>query len=714
VRFFGTLRYPGDRTTNVPFDYERTLEPGFNVVELPLGNIVDAVVQVLVNDFLDRVYVGSGFWFAFDSGGASDVTLTSPGCAQATNLTSRDLILTGCAQITGTVAITGWVGMARTLNPNGRPIDISQYQALTFYARGDGKSYRVSIETDSVRQKGSTDFHQFVFTTSPEWRQFVIPLSSFSQQGWDPTKLVPFTGKDVKTVVWSSVGDPHASIDLVVDKAAFVNSTLISGTTVLPDTANVAGPYTITTQIRDDVGVQTASLLYSVDGGHTFTRVPMSANGNTFDVSIPGQPLGTEVRYYVEATDADGNVATDPVDIPYTIYRFQVSAHPYLLIDDFADTNPVNVLGGNSWLFGTESGGSILAYYDKDSVRLVYDVSATSSYAGYTTLLRQANLTPYSAVTFLIKGASGGEKVKIGLRDSLGNEPKIVLSEYLPRGVTTSWQKATIPLAAFTRVANWSSMESFVIVFENRIGSGTGTIFLDDIKFEPIPFIPIVVDNFNDMTGENGLGGSLWTSSGGGATIDTAYDPANRYGDSGAGYRVSFTGVTSSAWAATGTELMSLDASAARTISFCIKGANGGERPNIYLANRTGATETKRFVDIENYITVTRSWQRVDIPLEHFARQGIDLAHLAYFQVVFEWEEMAGTIYLDDIQIGSIFGDMDWDCDVDVADIQQVASRWRCKCGDACYNSLYDVDGDCDIDIVDIMKVAAHWGAICR
>jgi hypothetical protein len=223
-----------------------------------------------------------------------------------------------------------------------------------------------------------------------------------------------------------------------------------------------------------------------------------------------------------------------------------------------------------------------------------------------------------------------------------------------------------------------------------------------------------VVDNFNDMTGENGLGGSLWTSSGGGATIDTAYDPANRYGDSGAGYRVSFTGVTSSAWAATGTELMSLDASAARTISFCIKGANGGERPNIYLANRTGATETKRFVDIENYITVTRSWQRVDIPLEHFARQGIDLAHLAYFQVVFEWEEMAGTIYLDDIQIGSIFGDMDWDCDVDVADIQQVASRWRCKCGDACYNSLYDVDGDCDIDIVDIMKVAAHWGAICR
>jgi RHS repeat-associated protein len=656
VRFFGTMRYPSDRVTNVPFAYERTLEPGFNVVELPLGNILDAVVQVQVNNFLDRVYVGTGSWFAFDdtaSGGSSSVALTLPNCTQATNLSTRDLILVDCAEITGSVGINGWVGMARTLNPNGRPIDISQYQALTFFAKGDGKSYRVSIETESVGQLNSADFHQFVFTTSPEGRQFVIPLASFSQQGWDPTKLVPFTGKDVKAIVWSSVGSPHDSIGLAVDRVAFVNSTLISGTTALSNTTNVAGPYTVTTQIRDDVSVQSASLLYSVNGGHTFTRVPMAANGNTFSATIPGQPLGTEVRYYVEATDADGNVATDPVDIPYTTYRFQVSELPYLLVDDFTDTNPVNVLGGNSWPFGTESGGSILMYYDLESIRLVYDVLATSSYAGYSTLLRQANVTPYNAVAFLIKGARGGEKVKIGLRDSSGNEPKIVLSQYLPRGITTSWQKVTIPLAAFTRVTNWSSMESFVIAFENRIGSESGTIYLDDIKFEQIPFAPIIVDNFNDMTGENGLGGSLWTSSGGGATITTAYDPANRYGDNGAGYRVFYSGVTGTAWTAAGTDLMGLNASIARTLSFYIKGAHGGERPNIYLASRIGGTETGRFVDIENYITVTTSWQRVDIPLKDFAIQGIDLTNLAYFQVVFEWEEMAGTIYLDDIQFNA-------------------------------------------------------------
>jgi uncharacterized repeat protein (TIGR01451 family) len=50
---------------------------------------------------------------------------------------------------------------------------------------------------------------------------------------------------------------------------------------------------------------------------------------------------------------------------------------------------------------------------------------------------------------------------------------------------------------------------------------------------------------------------------------------------------------------------------------------------------------------------------------------------------------------------------------VDVGDIQLVASRWRCQCGDDCYDPLYDLDHDCDIDIVDIMFVTARWGETC-
>ncbi len=716
VTLFGSWRSYSDWNTSIEFSQDVEIPPGTSVVTLPFENFLDAVLYSNVDGFLSKVYVGSGFWFAFEdsvSGGASQVSLTLPECADANNLISSDLAMSGWAQIVGEVANKGWVGLGRTLNPNGFPIDVSNYQALTFFARGDGKSYRVLVETDSVMQAGSTDYHQFVFTTSPEWRQYVIPLPSFSQQGWDPNNPVAFTGEDVKAVIWMTVGGPHDSIGLEIAGAAFVNSTIISGTTVLPHTTDETGPYTINAQIEDDLGVQSACLFYSIDDGQTFTSVPMDANEVTFSVSIPGQVLGTEVRYYIEATDANDNVATDPVDIPYTTYRFQISKVPYLLVDDFADTNPANQLGGNSWLFEDGSGGSILAHYDKESMKLEYDVSTPDSYAGYSAFLGQVDLRFQSAVTLLIKGDAGGEKVKVGLRDSSGNEPKIVISEYLPSGVTNAWQKVTIPLVAFIGIADWSSVERFVIVCEHRIGSGEGAVYLDDLKFEQIPFVCISVDNFNDMTGENGLGGSFWSTGSGGATIDTAYDQANAYGDIGSSYRISYSGVTGTAWAAVGTDLIGLDASMAQTLSFYIKGANGGERPNIYLASRTGETETWRFKDLEEYITVAEYWKRADIPLEDFVAQGVDLANLAYFQVVFEWEEMTGTIYLDDIQIGSIIGDIDWDCDVDLSDFARIADRWKAGIRSRDYVSVCDLNHDDNIDLHDIVVFAAHWCDVC-
>ena len=56
----------------------------------------------------------------------------------------------------------------------------------------------------------------------------------------------------------------------------------------------------------------------------------------------------------------------------------------------------------------------------------------------------------------------------------------------------------------------------------------------------------------------------------------------------------------------------------------------------------------------------------------------------------------------------------DDDPKVSIGDIQPIANHWRCKCGDACYDPLYDLDGDCDIDIVDIMLVVKHWGKTCK
>jgi hypothetical protein len=57
--------------------------------------------------------------------------------------------------------------------------------------------------------------------------------------------------------------------------------------------------------------------------------------------------------------------------------------------------------------------------------------------------------------------------------------------------------------------------------------------------------------------------------------------------------------------------------------------------------------------------------------------------------------------------------DIDCDCDIDSADVQVVASRWRCASGDGCYDAVYDQDDDGLIDIIDIMAVSGRWDCQC-
>ena len=60
-----------------------------------------------------------------------------------------------------------------------------------------------------------------------------------------------------------------------------------------------------------------------------------------------------------------------------------------------------------------------------------------------------------------------------------------------------------------------------------------------------------------------------------------------------------------------------------------------------------------------------------------------------------------------------ISGDLDCNCQVNVADIMQVANLWRCRSEDECYDDYFDLDKDGDIDVVDIMLVVKHWGESC-
>jgi hypothetical protein len=120
--------------------------------------------------------------------------------------------------------------------------------------------------------------------------------------------------------------------------------------------------------------------------------------------------------------------------------------------------------------------------------------------------------------------------------------------------------------------------------------------------------------------------------------------------DDGTGYRIAYDRVHPdySGWEVI---LPEINISNLSKLIFDIKGQSGGEIPNIWLAS-PGDPDVRNYVDIENYVTVTTNWQRVEIPLTDFhaengSEQTVDLTRITSLKIVFEWEEMAGMVYVD-------------------------------------------------------------------
>jgi len=57
----------------------------------------------------------------------------------------------------------------------------------------------------------------------------------------------------------------------------------------------------------------------------------------------------------------------------------------------------------------------------------------------------------------------------------------------------------------------------------------------------------------------------------------------------------------------------------------------------------------RRTVRSKELPPLTTEWQDLRIPLETYAKQGLDLSHLDQLQIDFEWEDMSGTIYVSKV-----------------------------------------------------------------
>ena len=102
----------------------------------------------------------------------------------------------GAAVIRGKVEVNHWPMFRIELDSEGRPVDLSKFQGLSFYSRGDGL-FRVHFLQPSI-----TDWDNYstaTLDTTPEWSSTEILFRDLKQAGWG--KRMPFTPQELTGLV---------------------------------------------------------------------------------------------------------------------------------------------------------------------------------------------------------------------------------------------------------------------------------------------------------------------------------------------------------------------------------------------------------------------------------------------------------------------------------------------------------------------------------
>jgi hypothetical protein len=166
-----------------------------------------ATTTGLVSDFDAsevRAEFGSGWQISTDSlmGGKSAATMKI--VADGAN-GSR-----GALEATGTIAEGApfpWAGpMFFAGTPTMSPVNLSKFKELTFWARGDGAGLQVMVFATRLGNVPATQ----IVKIGPEWREIVLPLSSFS--GMD--------GSDLRAVLFSAAAKA-GSFTFAIDSVRF-------------------------------------------------------------------------------------------------------------------------------------------------------------------------------------------------------------------------------------------------------------------------------------------------------------------------------------------------------------------------------------------------------------------------------------------------------------------------------------------------------------
>lgn len=121
--------------------------------------------------------------------------------------------------------------------------------------------------------------------------------------------------------VFNLYGDPSVQYPM----APIISHTPLRNTDVTTQAYTVQAGVTATSPLAAGYPI----LRWNTTGGPEFSSVQMTlTTGVTYAASIPAQPYGTTVYYYIDAADSTGLSSTYPLDAPQSLLSFRVMQDP--------------------------------------------------------------------------------------------------------------------------------------------------------------------------------------------------------------------------------------------------------------------------------------------------------------------------------------------------------------------------------------------------
>jgi hypothetical protein len=160
---------------------------------------------------------GTGWWTGCDNNKLGTTLAPLPFAVEKGGSPSSPK---ACAHIKGhygkNQAPWPYAQLSIALDPSNGPKDLKAFKGIQFYAKGDGKNYKVVIQKDSVKDYAD---YEYLFTAGKDWTLVTISFNQFSQPSWG--KPVPPGFSDATVLKFCpSVND--ADFDLYIDDVAFV------------------------------------------------------------------------------------------------------------------------------------------------------------------------------------------------------------------------------------------------------------------------------------------------------------------------------------------------------------------------------------------------------------------------------------------------------------------------------------------------------------